>query len=62
MSHNVGGRLSSFGPSWQSITTDQFVLNVVHNGYALVFGDLSPPLSMSPLPLDRPSSHQAEEA
>ena len=37
--HNVGRRLSSFTPAWKSITTDQFILNVIQNGYALVFDD-----------------------
>ena len=39
----VGGRLSLFLPFWQSITTDQWVLQVVKHGYRLEFE--SPPVS-----------------
>ena len=37
--HKVGRRLSSFIPAWKSITTDQFVLSILQNGYTLVFDD-----------------------
>ena len=39
----VGGRLSRFLPFWQSITSDQWVLQVVEHGYRLEFE--SPPIS-----------------
>ena len=60
-SHNVEGRLSSFTPTWLSITSDRFLLNIIHNGYSLVFDtDLGqPPLSRIPLmpfcPRDNPA-------
>ncbi len=44
----VGVRLSFFLPAWQRITSDQFVLKVIRQGYSLPFVR-SPPLSLSPV-------------
>ncbi len=47
----VGGRLSFFLPAWQCITSDQFVLEVIRQGYSwysLPFV-MPPPLSLSPV-------------
>ncbi|KAJ1089482.1 hypothetical protein NDU88_002633, partial [Pleurodeles waltl] len=31
----VGGRLQQFHSHWQNITTDQWVLSIIRNGYCL---------------------------
>ena len=47
-SHPVGGRLRHFLPLWESITTDQWVLDIVRRGYPLPFVTM-PPLTLTPL-------------
>ena len=47
-SHPVGDRLRHFLPMWGSFTTDQWVLDIVRQGYPLPFVTM-PQLTLTPL-------------
>ncbi|XP_064414828.1 uncharacterized protein LOC135357146 [Latimeria chalumnae] len=55
----TGGRLSAFVPAWEAITTDQWVLEVVRNGYAIQFEKSL--LDSSPRPPRQPDSARAPD-
>ncbi len=59
--YTVAGRLSHFKQAWSSITTDQWVLEIVSNGYALLF-IAPPPLASEPLEMPLPTIPQRREA
>ncbi len=58
--YTVAGRLSHFKQAWSSITTDQWVLEIVSNGYALPF--MASPLAPEPLETSLPTIPQRREA
>ena len=45
--HPVGSRIGHYLPRWQAITSDKWVLQIVQQGYALLFLEIPPPLSPS---------------
>ena len=52
----VGARILHFAEAWESITQDQWVLQIVREGYVIPFRH-KPPLSLSPIPFT--SGHPA---
>ena len=55
----VGGRLSQFLPAWESLTSDQWILEIVREGYKLPF--VTPPrLSLEPLETHVPRDRSQE--
>ena len=55
----VGGRLSQFLPEWESLTNDQWVLEIIREGYKLPF--VTPPdLSLQPLETHVPRDRSQE--
>ncbi len=59
--YTVAGRLSHFQQAWRSITTDQWVLEIISNGYTLPFM-APPPLKLEPLETPLPTDPQRREA